>query len=80
MWDKPFDLIAVRCRDKETGELIFKRDQYITLWGKQAKTYATQDAYWDYRQRFDIEVHNRFSKQNLLLDKFQTPKIENLDA
>jgi hypothetical protein len=33
----------------------------------------------NYRQRYDIEGHNRFSKQRLLLDKYQTPDVQTLD-
>jgi len=80
MSDKPFDVIAARCIDKKTGELIFKKDQFIGLWGKQRTTYDTAAAFKDYRHRYDIEVHNRFSKQQLLLDKYLTANIAHLDA
>jgi len=80
MHDKPFDLICVRFIDKETGELVFNKDMYLAIWGKQRHTHATQEAQTDYKYRFDIEGHNRFMKQQLLADKYQTPEVKHLDA
>jgi len=80
MDDKPFDLICVRFVDKKTGQLVFNKDMYLSLWGEQRKTYDTQQAQIDYLRRFDIEGHNRFMKKNLLADKYQTPIVKHLDA
>lgn len=80
MYDYPFDLIAVTCVDKETGELVFKRPMFLSFWGKNRETYGIKEVYNDYRHRYDIEGHNRFSKQALLMDKYQTPEISHLDA
>lgn len=75
-----FDLVAVECVDKETGELVFKRPMFLSFWGENRETYQLQDIENDYRHRYDIEVHNRFSKQQLLMDKYQTPEVSHLDA
>jgi len=75
MHDKPFDLVCVRFIDKKTGELVFKKDMYLSLWGKQRRTHGTQETQIDYKYRFDIEGHNRFMKQQLLADKYQTPDV-----
>jgi len=37
-----------------------------------------EEIFWCYRNRFDIEHFFRFGKQNLLLDKYQTPDEEHL--
>jgi len=75
MSDKPFDLICVRFIDKKTGQLIFNKDMYLSLWSKESIDYDTKAAQIDYLRRFDIEGHNRFMKQNLLADKYQTPDV-----
>lgn len=80
MDDKPFDLICVRPIDKATGAALFKRDMFIGVWGKDRRSHATIDIQQDYQHRYDIEPHNRFSKQQLLMDKYQTPEVQSLDA
>lgn len=80
MDDKPFDLICVRFVDKETGECLYKRDMYLSLFGKKRRMHDTAEAQNDYLHRYDIEGHNRFSKQQLLLDKYQTPDVESFEA
>ena len=80
MDDKPFDLICVRFVDKQTGECLNKRDMYLGLWGEQRQEHETSEAQGDYKHRYDIEGHNRLSKQQLLLDKYQTPDVESFEA
>jgi hypothetical protein len=80
MDDKPFDLVCVRFVDKETGQLMFKREMFIGIWGKNRRTHTTKDIQIDYKHRYDIEPHNRFSKQQLLADKYQTSDVKSLDA
>lgn len=80
MDDKPFDLICVRFVDKQTGAMIFKKDMYLSLWGKNRASHTTQQTQIDYKHRYDIEGHNRLMKQALLADKYQTPIVEHLDA
>lgn len=80
MHDKPFDLVCVRFIDQQTGQLVFKKDMYLAVWGEQRRTHGTQETQVDYKYRFDIEGHNRFAKQQLLADKYQTPNVEHVDA
>lgn len=80
MHDKPFDLVCVRFVDKQTGAMVFKKDMYLSLWGKNRSSHSTVQTQIDYLHRYDIEGHNRFMKQALLADKYQTPILENLDA
>ncbi|MEZ4883815.1 MAG: hypothetical protein R3E32_15775 [Chitinophagales bacterium] len=80
MEDKPFDLACIRFIDKETGACLFKRDMFVGVWGKNRRTHTTLEIQTDYKHRYDIEVHNRFSKQQFLADKYQTSNVEALDA
>lgn len=80
MDDKPFDLVGIRFIDKETGACLFKRDMFVGVWGKNRRTHSTLEIQTDYKHRYDIEPHNRFSKQQLLADKYQTSNVESLDA
>jgi hypothetical protein len=76
MYDKPFNLIAIRLTDALTGEAIFKDTLWLTVWGECRNELTLQETYYSYRFRFDIEFFFRFGKQRLLLDKFQTPSLE----
>jgi hypothetical protein len=80
MDDKPCDLVCIRFVDKQTAQLLFKREMFIGIWGKNRRTHSTQQAQIDYKHRYDIEPHNRFSKQQLLADKYQTSDVKSLDA
>lgn len=80
MDDKPFDLVGIRFTDKQTAACLFKRDMYVGVWGKNRRTHSTLEIQTDYKHRYDIEPHNRFSKQQLLADKYQTSDVKSLDA
>jgi hypothetical protein len=79
MKDKPFDLFAVRVTDTLSGKKLFKNELFAGIFGENRRQVSLFQAYETYRHRFDIEVHNRFSNQALLLDKFQSPNIEHID-
>lgn len=72
MKDKPFDLIASRVSDQQTGELVFQRTMFTAISGQQKAEITTQQAFEGYRKRYDIEPSIKFAKQKLLLDKYQT--------
>ena len=80
MDDKPCDLVCIRFVDKQTGQLMFKREMFVGVWGKNRRTHTTKEIQIDYKHRYDIEPHNRFSKQQLLADKYQTSDVKSLDA
>ena len=80
MSDKPFDLVCIRFIDKKTGACLFNNDMFVGVWGKNRHDHLTIETQKDYRHRYDIEPHNRFSKQQLLMDKYQTPEVGNLDG
>lgn len=77
MKDKPFRLLRIRYLDPQTLEPIFKRPLWLGLWGKAQEELTLEEAFWAYRNRFDLEHFFRFGKQRLLLDQFQTPELEN---
>lgn len=79
MKDKLLDIVAVEVRDSDTGNLIFGREMYIGLCGQRKEEIATPQAHRCYRQRFGIEHYLRFAKQQLLMQRYQTPDIEHLD-
>ncbi|MEM9888149.1 MAG: hypothetical protein AAF849_19810 [Bacteroidota bacterium] len=80
MEDKPFDLVCIRYTDQQTGECLFKRDMFVAIWGENRREHSTINVQTDYKHRYDIEPHNRFSKQQLLADKYQTSQVQSLDA
>lgn len=79
MKDKPMRLVRVRLLDPQTGEPIFKRPMWLSVWGKKRMKLSLEQIYWAYRNRFDIEHYFRFGKQRLLMQKFQPPDVEHLD-
>jgi len=74
MYDKPFDLVRVQVLDAQTKQPIYKRDMWLTVWGKERKQLSLTEIHEAYRTRFDIEHFFRFGKQRLLLDSYQTTK------
>lgn len=79
MKDKPFDLIAAKVSDAESGKAVFKRAMFIAVSGKRKDEITTHQAYISYRHRYDIEPYFRFSKQQLILEHFHTPSQQHLD-
>lgn len=79
MRDKPFNLIGVQVADAQTGELVFDKPLFIAVFGKKRHELPTSQIYTYYRNRFDIEVHNRFCSQQLLANDFHTPDIQHFD-
>jgi hypothetical protein len=76
MSDKPFNLISIEVFDSQTGEKIFDKTLWLTVWGEKRDELTLQEVYEAFRLRFDIEFFFRFGKQKLLLDKYQTPDSE----
>lgn len=76
----PFDLVVNQVVDTLTRELVFGNNCYTGAWGEQRKKLSARHIYEHYRQRYDIEPHNRFSKQDLLLNKYGCSDTDHLDA
>ncbi|MEM6698463.1 MAG: transposase [Bacteroidota bacterium] len=79
MQDKPFDLVASRVSDAQTGQLVFQRTMFTLIHGQQKEEISTQQAFEGYRKRYDIEPSIKFAKRELLLDKYQTPCKQHFD-
>lgn len=80
MKDKPFNLCGTRVIDKQTGELVFQKPMFVAAFGKLKDALNGELIYQKYRNRYDIEGHNRFNSQQLLLNDFQTPEVKHLDT
>ena len=81
MKDKPFDLVVVSLSDTKTGKKQFQRPMYLAVCGQQRGDIALREAYeTHYAHRYDIEPNNRFMKQQLLLEQFQTPIVAHFDV
>ena len=79
MSDKRLNLVAVVSTDSESGKPIFKQPLFMVVSGRNKDKLSPQDAFCEYMQRYGIEPFFRFNKQNLFLDKFQTPDVQHLD-
>ena len=79
MKDKPFDVVCAYHQDVETGEFIFTNPLFIAVNGVNKSQITTKKAYKYYRHRYDIEPTNRFEKQHLLLDKYQSCDVQHID-
>lgn len=78
MKNKPFDLLYCQVLDVEKAKPLFK-PMWLAITGSKRRLLTTFQAYCKYSHRYDIEPFFRFSKQKLLLDKYQTPCVEHLD-
>ena len=79
MEDKPCKLVAVEVRDAQSGKLTYKKPMFLGFFGKKRDLCLAQQAPKTYALRYNIEPFFRFSKRNMLMDKYQTPDARNLD-
>lgn len=79
MKHKPFDLVSVKVRDAQTQHLVFKRPLFFCISGQMKDQISLEQAYQDYRQRYDIEPSFRFNKQKLFLDRYQGEEVQHID-
>ena len=77
--EHPFTLARVRITD-EQGRKISKKDMWLMIQGKRRHELTPVMIVESYRQRFDMEHFFRFGKQQLLMDKIQTPEILHEEA
>ena len=75
MHQYPFTLVRIDLLDEE-GNPVFKRSLWLLVFGERRGELGLQDIYEAYTRRSDLEHFFRFGKQQLLLDKFQTPEVE----
>ena len=79
MKEAEFDLVGFRVLDVKTGERVFKEDVFVAVLGRERKRLNLKEIYQRFRRRFDLEVTNRFLKQAMFLESYQTPKKENIE-
>ena len=74
-----FELIGIRVLEKAMGKRVFQHDVYVAVVGEKRKKLKIEEVAEVFYHRFDLEVTNRFMKQNLFLEGYQTPDIQHLD-
>lgn len=79
MKEAEFDVVSFRVLDGTTGDRVFKEDVFVSVLGVERKRLSLKEVYERFRRRFDLEVTNRFLKQEMFLESFQTPKKENVE-
>lgn len=79
MKEVEFEIVGIRVLHRETGERIFKQDVFVAVVGAEREILTTEEIAEVFYHRFDLEVTNRFLKQNLFLESYQTPEVQHLD-
>ena len=79
MKEVEFEIVGIRVLHRETGERIFKQDVFAAVVGERRKELKSEEIAEVFYHRFDLEVTNRFLKQNLFLESYQTPDVQHLE-
>ena len=79
MKEVEFEVVGIRVLEKIGGKRVFNRDVFVAVVGQERKKLRIEEVAEVFYHRFDLEVTNRFMKQNLFLEDYQTPDIEHLD-
>lgn len=79
MKEVEFEIVGVRVFNKVTGERVFKQDVFVAVVGERREELEIEEIAEVFYRRFDLEVTNRFMKQNLFLESYQTPDVQHLD-
>ena len=79
MKEVEFELIGMRVLEKKTGKRVFKHDVFVAVVGEKRRKLKIEEVAEVFYRRFDLEVTNRFMKQNLFLEEYQTPDLQHLD-
>lgn len=79
MKEVEFEIVGIKVLNKETGGRVFKQDVFVAVVGKEGGELKTAEVAEIFYHRFDLEVTNRFMKQNLFLESYQTPEVQHLD-
>ncbi len=75
----PLNVIRISITS-EAGEPIFKRPLWIGVLGERRHEISLEDAYNNYRARYDTEHLFRFKKNKLLLDAYQTSDVNHEES
>jgi len=79
MKDKPFDLLVCKAFDIERDKPLFKSPMWIGIHGEKKQEITSLNGIQKYLHRYDIEPFFRFAKQKMMLDKYQTPSLQNIE-
>ncbi len=79
MKEAVFDMVSFRVWDEKTGKRVFKEDVFVSVMGSERKRLNLKEVYQRFRRRFDLEVMNRFMKQAMFLEDYQTPQLKNVE-
>lgn len=71
-------LLRITLKDAKTGEPVFERAMWLTVWGERKSELPLEEMYESYVCRSDEEKFFRFGKRQLLMNKSQTPIRERL--
>jgi hypothetical protein len=71
----PMDVVRIEVRNEE-GKQVYAKPLWLTIVGKRRRELSLNQIYDAYIQRYGMEHFFRFSKKNLLMDRFQTPEVE----
>jgi hypothetical protein len=74
-----FDVVGIRVIEKATGMRVFNHDVFVAVVGEEQEKLSIEEVAEVFYHRFDLEVTNRFMKQNLFLEGYQTPDVQHLD-
>jgi hypothetical protein len=76
MQNHPFTLLRI-CLYNKKGKPVHKKPLWLIMIGERRQEISLPEGFEAYQQRYDIEHFYRFSKQKLLLDRFQTSLVQN---
>jgi hypothetical protein len=79
MKEVEFEIVGIRVLQRETGARIFQQDVFVAVVGERGEELKIEEIAEAFYHRFDLEVTNRFLKQNLFLESYQTPDLQHLD-
>jgi hypothetical protein len=79
MKEVEFEIVGIRVLNQATGERVFRQDVFVAVVGERRKELKIKEIAEVFYHRFDLEVGNRFLKQNLYLESYQTPDLQHLD-
>jgi hypothetical protein len=70
----PVDVVRVQVMTEEG--MVYPKPLWLVIVGKKRGLVSLVQIYESYAQRYDLEHFFRFSKRNLLMDRFQTPEVK----
>lgn len=79
MKEVEFEIVGIQVLNQATGARVFKQDVFVAVVGESREELTIEEVAEVFYHRFDLEVTNRFLKQNLFLESYQTPDLQNLD-